>query len=91
MQEKTPRCPRGVLCANIHFYVILYYMKTHWSVDEEALATHPEEYAKWKLEQRINFGVGEAKIRESELRKYWSELILDPWKRKALARTLGVA
>lgn len=65
-------------------------MKKHWSVDEKALVKHPTEHAKWKLEQRINFGVGEEKINEKELRAHWNELDLDPHKRKALALALNL-
>ena len=64
-------------------------MKTHWSVDEKKLAKHPVQYAKWKLEQRINFGIGEEKINEKDLRAHWDSLDIDPYKRRALALALG--
>jgi hypothetical protein len=64
-------------------------MKKHWSVDEDKLVAHPEEHAVWKLEQRINFGIGERKIKKSELVKYWQKLDLDPYKRRALALALS--
>lgn len=64
-------------------------MKKHWSVDEARLAEAPEAYAIWKLEQRINYGIGEELISESELRKRFDTLDLDPWKRKALALALA--
>jgi len=64
-------------------------MEKHWSVDEDKLAAHPEEHVVWKLEQRINFGIGERKIKKSELVKYWQKLDLDPYKRRALALALS--
>lgn len=62
--------------------------KQHWSVDETELKKDPRAYAIWRLEQRINFGVGEAKIKKAELKKYWNEIDIDPFKRKALALAL---
>ncbi len=63
-------------------------MKKHWSVDEKALASDPGSYAIWRLEQRINWGIGEAQIDESELRTHWEEINIDPAKRRALALVL---
>lgn len=63
-------------------------VKAHWSVDETELKKDPRAYAIWRLEQRINFGLGEQKIRKAELQKYWSVLNIDPFKRKALALAL---
>lgn len=60
----------------------------HWSVDEETLKKDPESYAIWRLEQRINFGVGEKMISRSELKRHWDQLDIDPYKRKALALAL---
>ena len=60
----------------------------HWSVDETELKKDPERYAIWRLEQRINFGLGEKKINKSELVKYWDKIDIDPFKRKALALAL---
>jgi len=56
----------------------------HWSVDEEQLKKDPQAYAIWRLEQRINFGIGEKKIDRNLLTKYWDQLDIDPHKRKAL-------
>ena len=66
-------------------------MKTenkHWSVDETELKKDPERYAIWRLEQRINFGLGELKINKAELKKYWDKIDIDPFKRKALSLAL---
>lgn len=62
--------------------------KQHWSVDETELNKDPRAYAIWRLEQRINFGVGKRKIKKSELKKYWDDIDIDPFKRKALALAL---
>lgn len=67
-------------------------MKTaqrHWSVDETELKKDPERYAIWRLEQRINFGLGEQKINKEELKKYWGRIDIDPFKRKALSLALA--
>lgn len=66
-------------------------MKTaagHWSVDETELKKDPEAHAIWRLEQRINYGVGEQKLNKAELKKYWDKIDIDPFKRKALALAL---
>lgn len=62
--------------------------KQHWSVDETELKKDPERYAIWRLEQRINFGVGEKKLNRTELKKYWDKIDIDPAKRRALAFAL---
>lgn len=54
----------------------------NWSVDEAQLKKYPEQYAIWKLEQMINWGLGGEKLDETMLRKYWSKLYLDPIKRR---------
>ncbi len=60
----------------------------HWSVDETELKKDPVAYAIWKLEQRINYGLGEKKIKKSELIEYWEKIDIDPFKRKALSLAL---
>ncbi|MEK7170079.1 MAG: hypothetical protein AAB767_02225 [Patescibacteria group bacterium] len=62
---------------------------THWSVDETELKKDPAAHAVWRLEQRINFGLGEEKIKKSELVKYWEQIDIDRFKRKALALALS--
>ncbi len=62
--------------------------KQHWSVDETELKKDPEQYAIWRLEQRINFGLGAEKMNRTELKKYWDKLDIDPVKRKALLLAL---
>lgn len=61
----------------------------HWSVDETALKKDKNAYAIWRLEQRINFGIGEGKINRNELEQYWNKLDIDPYKRQALELALS--
>lgn len=56
----------------------------NWSTDEKKLKKNPEKYAIWKLEQMVNFGLGGGKLRASELKKYWSKIVIDPARRKFL-------
>ncbi len=63
-------------------------MRNHWSVNTKELEKTPENLAIWKLEQWINWGIGENKIKKSDLIKYWKKLDIDEWKRKALYLTL---
>lgn len=42
----------------------------------------PVAYTIWRLEQRINFGIGPKKIKRSEIKKYWHHLHLDPARKK---------
>lgn len=65
------------------------YMKKHWSVDEKSLSSDPSAYAIWRLEQRINWGIGEELIDTRELREHWDAIDIDAAKRKALALALG--
>ncbi len=60
----------------------------NWSTDVEKLKDDPDKYAIWKLEQMVNFGLDGEKLPSIELRKYWSELKLDPDKKKYLGRLL---
>lgn len=64
-------------------------MRKHWSVDEKGLVADPKAHAIWRLEQRINWGIGEERIDASELRTYWEDIDIDPAKRRALALALG--
>lgn len=63
-------------------------MKKHWSVDTRNLEQDPENFAIWKLEQWINWGIGADKVAKTDLIKYWDKLDIDIWKRKALALAL---
>ena len=61
----------------------------HWSVDATELEKDPKAYAIWRLEQAINFGLGDHKLNKSELKQYWEVLDLDPHKKKFLALLLA--
>ena len=63
-------------------------MKKHWSVDTTELEKDPEAFAIWSLEQRINWGIGKERIKETELRRYWDRIAIDPFKRRALGLAL---
>ena len=60
----------------------------NWSTDEKHLKKHPKKYAIWKLEQMVNFGLGGEKIKKADLKKYWSQLHLDPAKQSFLSLLL---
>ena len=57
----------------------------HWSVDTAELQKDPRAYAVWRLEQAINWGIGEGKISKELLRRHWREIDIDPRKRAFLA------
>ena len=57
----------------------------HWSVDMRKLKKDPKAYIIWKLEQMINFGLGDGKISKKELIQYWDLLSLYPAKKKFLS------
>ena len=64
-------------------------VKQHWSVDENELKKDPDAHAIWRLEQRINYGIGEQKINKEELKRYWERIDIDPFRRKALSSVLS--
>jgi hypothetical protein len=57
----------------------------NWSVDTKKFKKYKKQYAIWKLEQLVNFGLGKEKIKEKDLRANWSKLRLDPKKKKFLS------
>ena len=57
----------------------------NWSTDILKLQEDREKFLPWRLEQLINFGLGEEKIDINELRKYWNILNIDPYKKKFLS------
>lgn len=66
------------LCYNTTMY--------NWSVDEEKFKkADPEGYKIWHLEQMINYGLGDEKIKESEVKKYWDRLFMDQSTREYLS------
>jgi len=56
----------------------------NWSVDTTRLKKDKDAFKKWQIEQMINFGLRGKKLSKSSLLKYWSELHLDPAKKKYL-------
>lgn len=63
-------------------------MKKNWSTDEELLKKTPDAYGIWKLEQQVNYGIGDEKISEADLIKYWDRIEIDPNRRKFLSLLL---
>lgn len=57
----------------------------NWSTDISELQKDKEKFSAWRLEQLINFGLGEERIDLNELRRYWDTLDIDPFKRKFLS------
>ena len=57
----------------------------NWSVNTKELKKDKRGYKIWHLEQLINFGLGKEKIRQFDLKKYWSLLDLDPKKKRYLS------
>lgn len=61
----------------------------NWSVDEKKLqGLDKEKYTIWKLEQMVNFGIGGEKIKKVQLKKYFTKLNIDPYRRKFLGLLL---
>lgn len=56
----------------------------NWSTNIKELAKYPEKYAIWKLEQLINYGLDGEKLKQSELKRYWNQLNIDPLYKKYL-------
>ncbi len=56
----------------------------NWSTDTAQLQKDPKKYAIWKLEQMVNFGLDGKKIQESDLRKHWDQIQIDPARRAFL-------
>ncbi len=59
--------------------------RKHWSVDTTELEKDADAYSIWKLEQWVNFGIGTQNVQKNDLIKYWDRLVVDEWKRKAIA------
>lgn len=58
----------------------------NWNINTKKLQKNPQKYAKWKLEQMINYGLDEEKLNREEVKKRWNNIKddLDPYKRRAL-------
>ncbi len=60
----------------------------NWTVDTKQLKKDKKQYAIWKLEQLVNFGLNGKKIDKTALKKHWPKLNLDPKKKKYLSLIL---
>lgn len=61
----------------------------NWSTDEQQLKKKPNQYAIWRLEQLINFGLDGEKICQKDLKRHWDQLIIDPSRKKFLELLLN--
>lgn len=61
----------------------------NWSVDISVLKKDSEQFIVWRLEQLINFGMGNEKIKKNELEKYLHKIKIDPDKKRYLKFLLG--
>jgi len=57
----------------------------NWNTNTKTLKKNPGEYAVWRLEQLINFGLDEERLDSKLVKKYWDKLRIDPEKKEALA------
>ncbi|HPA25950.1 MAG TPA: hypothetical protein PLK76_04300 [bacterium] len=57
----------------------------NWSTDTKELKKDKTKYTIWQLEQMVNFGLHNKKIKKSILLKYWSKLHLDKKKKNCLS------
>jgi hypothetical protein len=60
----------------------------NWSIDITELKKDKKQYAIWRLEQMVNFGLGGKKICREEIKKYWKIIDLDRNKKKYLKMIL---
>jgi hypothetical protein len=56
----------------------------NWSTDTTRLKKNPQEYERFVLEQKINFGLNNQKLSLKLLKKYWDKLKIDPSKKTYL-------
>lgn len=56
----------------------------NWSTDTTRLKQNSNAWEIWKLEQKINYGLGNSKLSKKKLRKYWGQLKIDPDKKQYL-------
>lgn len=65
--------------------MVQYYQMYNWSVDEKAFKkADPEGYRIWRIEQTINYGLGDEKLDQKLVKKYWKKLFMDEPTRKYL-------
>ena len=54
----------------------------NWTINTTQFNKDSSEFIIWKLEQLINFGLAGEKISKKKLTKYFSDLRIDPDKRR---------
>lgn len=57
----------------------------NWSTDIKEIRKDKAGYSKWKMEQSINFGMGNSKIKKQKLVQLMPSLDIDPAKKKYLS------
>jgi hypothetical protein len=60
----------------------------NWSTDTTELKKDKKQYAIWRLEQMVNFGLEGKRISREEIMKYWKNLSLDSNKKRYLKMIL---
>lgn len=56
----------------------------NWSVDTTQLKKDPKRYTIWHLERLINFGLNGEKISRKDLNHYFTQLHIEPRKKRYL-------
>lgn len=56
----------------------------NWSIDTTCLKKNKADYTIWKLEQLINFGLNNERIKKKEIVEHWDHLEIDPARKKFL-------
>lgn len=56
----------------------------NWNTDLSVLKKSGGEYTIWKLNQMINYGIGDEKLDLNLVKKYWKRLDLDSKRKKFL-------
>ena len=57
----------------------------NWSTNTKEIRKDKDTYSKWKMEQLINFGLGNSKIKKQKLSQLMPSLDIDPAKKKYLS------
>lgn len=60
----------------------------NWNLNLSRLKKNPQQYEKFTLEQRINFGLNKQKLSRKALKKFWQILEIDPSKKRYLQAIL---
>lgn len=57
----------------------------NWSTNTKEIRKDKDTYSKWKMEQLINFGLGNSKIKKQKLLQLMPSLDIDSAKKKYLS------